>query len=138
MNLSRLTLEWEPLDDQSQGNAGLNVTTAQNFICIGRPGQNVNNTCFIGNIFAVTTGIADAINVVVDSNGQLGTMSSSRKPIGLAPVSRVRITTADNFGLWPQRVKTRDAFIFRADGVLTAFIELEATISTHSLGRTYE
>ena len=43
-----------------------------------------------------------------------------------------------NFGLWPQRVKTRDAFIFRADGVLTAFIELEATISTHSLGRTYE
>ena len=79
MNLSRLTLEWEPLDDQSQGNAGLNVTTAQNVICIGRPGQNVNNTCFIGNIFAVTTGIADAINVVVDSNGQLGTMSSSRR-----------------------------------------------------------
>ena len=79
MNLSRLTLEWEPLDDQSQGNAGLNVTTAQNVICIGRPGQNVNNTCFIGNIFAVTTGIADAINVVVDSNGQLGTMSSSHR-----------------------------------------------------------
>jgi Chaperone of endosialidase len=48
-------------------------------ICIGRPGQNVNNTCFIGNIFAVTTGIADAINVVVDSNGQLGTMSSSHR-----------------------------------------------------------
>ena len=118
MNLSRLTLEWEPLDDQSQGNAGLNVTTAQNVICIGRPGQNVNNTCFIGNIFAVTTGIADAINIVVDSNGQLGTMSSPRKPIGLAPVSQVRITTADNFGLWPQRVKTRDAFILRADGVL--------------------
>ena len=55
-----------------------------------------------------------------------------------APVSQVRITTADNFGLWPQRVKTRDAFILRADGVLTAFIELEATISTHSLGRTNE
>ena len=79
MNLSRLTLEWEPLDDQSRGNVGLNVTTAQNVICIGRPGQNVNNTCLIGNIFAVTTGIADAINVVVDSNGQLGTMSSSRR-----------------------------------------------------------
>ena len=79
MNLYRLTLEWEPLDDQSQGNAGLNVATAQNVICIGRPGQNVNNTFFIGNIFAVTTGIADAINVVVDSNGQLGTMSSSRR-----------------------------------------------------------
>ena len=55
------------------------MTTAQNVICIGRPGQNVNNTCFIGNIFAVTTGIADAINVVVDSHGQLGTMSSSRR-----------------------------------------------------------
>ena len=39
----------------------------------------MNNTCFIGNIFGVTTGIADAINVVVDSNGQLGTMSSSRR-----------------------------------------------------------
>ena len=51
---------------------------------------------------------------------------------------QIRITTADNFGLWPQRVKTRNAFIFRADGVLTVFIELEATISTHSLGRTYE
>ena len=55
------------------------MTTAQNVICIGRPSQNVNNTCFIGNIFAVTTGIADAINVVVDSHGQLGTMSSSRR-----------------------------------------------------------
>jgi len=30
---------------------------------------------------------------------------------------QIRITTADNFGLWPQRVKTRNAFIFRADGV---------------------
>ena len=39
----------------------------------------MNNTCFIGNIFGVTTGIADAINVVVDSNGQLGTMSSFRR-----------------------------------------------------------
>ena len=39
----------------------------------------MNNTCFIANIFGVTTGIADAINVVVDSNGQLGTMSSSRR-----------------------------------------------------------
>ena len=65
-------------------------------------------------------------------------MTILKKPIGRAPVSQVRITTADNFGLWPQRVKTRDAFILRGNGVLTAFIELEATISTHSLGRTYE
>ena len=45
-------------------------------------------------------------------------MTILKKPIGLAPVSQGRITTADNFGLWPQRVKTRDAFILRADGVL--------------------
>jgi hypothetical protein len=60
------------------GSAGLNVTTADNVICIGSGGANVNNSCFIGNIFGVTTGGVGS-PVLVDSSGQLGTMSSSRR-----------------------------------------------------------
>jgi Chaperone of endosialidase len=61
-------------------NAGSNVTTVSNVICIGSnvPAANVSNTCFIGNIFGVTTGM-DAVSVVVDTNGQLGTVASSRR-----------------------------------------------------------
>jgi Chaperone of endosialidase len=60
--------------------AGLNVTTANNVICIGTgiQGANVSDTCFIGNIFGVTTGV-DAVSVVVDANGQLGTVACSRR-----------------------------------------------------------
>jgi len=62
-------------------NAGLNVTTANNVICIGAnvSGANVGNTCYIGNIRGVATQNADAVPVLIDSAGQLGTMSSSRR-----------------------------------------------------------
>jgi Chaperone of endosialidase len=62
-------------------NAGNNVTTADNIICIGSGvlGANVSNTCLIGNIRDVTTQNADALPVVIDSAGQLGTVSSSRR-----------------------------------------------------------
>jgi trimeric autotransporter adhesin len=61
-------------------NAGNNVTTANNVICIGNgsQGANVTGTCFIGNIFGVTTGM-DAAPVVVDALGQLGTVASWRR-----------------------------------------------------------
>jgi len=61
-------------------NAGLNVTTANNVICIGTgiQGANVTGTCFIGNIFGITTGM-DAAPVVVDALGQLGTVASARR-----------------------------------------------------------
>ncbi len=61
--------------------AGINVTTANNVICIGAgvAGANVENSCFIGNIRNVQTQNADAIAVLIDSAGQLGTMSSSRR-----------------------------------------------------------
>ena len=59
--------------------AGTGVTTADNVICIGANGQNVPNSCFIGNIRGVTTAQPDAIPVVIDSLGQLGTTSSSRR-----------------------------------------------------------
>jgi hypothetical protein len=72
--------------------AGFNVTTASHVICIGDSvgGANVSDTCFIGNIRGVQTQNADAIPVLIDSAGQLGTMSSSArfkkeiKPMGSA------------------------------------------------------
>ena len=57
--------------------AGPLVTTASNTICIGGSGINVDNTCQIAHIRDVTTQNNDAIPVVVDSAGQLGTLSSS-------------------------------------------------------------
>jgi hypothetical protein len=59
--------------------AGGNVTTASNAICVGSNGANVSNSCFIGNIRGITTANADAIQVMIDSAGQLGTVSSSRR-----------------------------------------------------------
>ena len=61
--------------------AGGGVTTADNVICIGANvvGNDVSNTCFIGNIFGVITINANAIPAVIDSAGQLGTVSSSRR-----------------------------------------------------------
>jgi endosialidase-like protein len=59
--------------------AGIAVTTANSVICIGSAGRNVNNGCFIGNIRSRQTQIADAIPVLIDSNEQLGTASSSRR-----------------------------------------------------------
>jgi Chaperone of endosialidase len=61
--------------------AGDSIITADNAICIGSnlTGANVSNSCFIGNIRGVTTTNADAIPVLIDSAGQLGTASSSRR-----------------------------------------------------------
>ena len=59
--------------------SGVGVTTASNVIVIGTnfAGGNVSNSCFIANIRGTTTAQNDAIPVVIDSNGQLGTTSSS-------------------------------------------------------------
>jgi Chaperone of endosialidase len=70
--------------------AGSSLTTGDNNIDIGSTGvAGENDTIRIGSEFqartfisairGVTTGMADAINVLIDSNGQLGTMSSSRR-----------------------------------------------------------
>ena len=58
---------------------GSNVTTANNVIAIGSAGADVNNSCYIGNIRGRTTQNANAISVVIDSSGQLGTVSSSAR-----------------------------------------------------------
>jgi hypothetical protein len=59
--------------------AGLGVTTADNVIAIGTnvSGENVSNTCYIGNIFGVTS--AGATAVYVNSLGKLGTVVSSQR-----------------------------------------------------------
>jgi uncharacterized coiled-coil protein SlyX len=59
--------------------AGSNVSTANDVICIGAnvAGENVSNTCFIGNIFGVTS--ASSTAVFVNELGKLGTVMSSRR-----------------------------------------------------------
>jgi Chaperone of endosialidase len=57
--------------------AGDQVTTASNVICIGAVGQNVSNSCYIGSIFGQTS--AGGAGVFINSDGKLGTMTSSRR-----------------------------------------------------------
>jgi hypothetical protein len=63
--------------------AGTNMTTADNVISIGSPGDGTaftaSDRCFIGNIRGVVVGNLDGIPVIVDSDGQLGTSNSSRR-----------------------------------------------------------
>jgi hypothetical protein len=57
--------------------AGSNVTTAGNVICIGTAGQNVNNSCYIGQVFGALSPGGTA--VFINSNGKLGTPQSSQR-----------------------------------------------------------
>jgi len=57
--------------------AGFNVTTADNVICIGADGQNVSNSCYIGEIFGVTS--AGGTAVFINGDGKLGTQTSSAR-----------------------------------------------------------
>jgi hypothetical protein len=59
--------------------AGLAVSTANNVICIGTlvQGENVSNSCYIGNVFDQTS--AGGTAVFINSNGKLGTTTSSQR-----------------------------------------------------------
>jgi len=57
--------------------AGGNVTTASNVICLWSSGVNVSNSCFINQVRGVTTTQNNALPVLIDANGQMGTQSSS-------------------------------------------------------------
>jgi hypothetical protein len=57
--------------------AGLDVTTADNVICIGANGDNVSDSCYIGNIFGGT--VPGGTTVIIDNNGHLGTIVSSQR-----------------------------------------------------------
>jgi hypothetical protein len=58
--------------------AGSAVTTAMNVIAIGHPSANLDNSCYIGNIFEAPIA-PDALIVGIDSTGKLGTIASSRR-----------------------------------------------------------
>ena len=57
--------------------AGGVVTTASNVICIGTVGNNVDNSCYIGQIFGATS--SNGVAVFINSNGRLGTATCSRR-----------------------------------------------------------
>ena len=57
-------------------NAGSAVTTANNLICIGAFGANVDNSCFISNIWTQPGG---SQAVFVNADGKLGAQVSSRR-----------------------------------------------------------
>jgi Chaperone of endosialidase len=66
---------------------GIGVTTASHVICIGTVGENVDNSCYIGNIFGATSSSGTA--VLINSNGKLGTMTSSRRfKEGIKPMDK--------------------------------------------------
>jgi endosialidase-like protein len=115
--------------------AGSGVITADDVICIGRavPGANVGGTCFIGNIRGVTTQNANALPVLIDGAGQLGTASSSKrfkhdiKPMGkasegilaLEPVTfhyKSDSANISQFGLIAEEVEKVDPDLVVRDG----------------------
>src|SRR4029077_8873529 len=59
--------------------AGGSVTTANNVICIGAnvSGENVSNSCYVGNIFGATS--SSGVAVFVNGFGKLGTVTSSKR-----------------------------------------------------------
>jgi uncharacterized coiled-coil protein SlyX len=59
--------------------AGTAVTTANDVICIGSQGANVDNTTWISNIYETATVSGTTLPVVVSDGGQLGTTPSSRR-----------------------------------------------------------
>ena len=60
-------------------NAGFGITTADNVIVIGTnvAGQNVDHSCFIGEIFGTTS--SNGTPVFINSDGRLGTITSSQR-----------------------------------------------------------
>jgi Chaperone of endosialidase len=60
-------------------NAGFDVITASNVICIGSLGANVSNTTWIENIYGVPTQSGTTAPVIVSDSGQLGTIASSER-----------------------------------------------------------
>jgi hypothetical protein len=59
--------------------SGHAVTRANNVICIGSnvDGANINNSCYVGNIFTATS--SSGVAVFVNGLGKLGTVTSSKR-----------------------------------------------------------
>jgi hypothetical protein len=75
---------WETLISNTAGSgntaigqrAGSNVVTAANVICIGAPGANVSDSCYIGNVWQRPGG---SQAVYVNASGKFGAQVSSRR-----------------------------------------------------------
>jgi Chaperone of endosialidase len=71
--------------------AGLNVGTANDVICIGSLGQDVDDSCFIGNIYSNVQPIVgtDPDSVTITSTGRLGrgNVSSRRYKQDIQPMN---------------------------------------------------
>jgi len=132
------------MGNQAGANEGPDV---DNVICLGTlgdtqaAGQVTPNRCFIGNIVGVTTGgPAPSVPVIIDQDGQLGTVASSRqfkkdiKPMDqaseailkLKPVTfhykdrDVKSDLTPQFGLIAEDVEqvNRDLVVYGKDGKL--------------------
>jgi len=57
--------------------AGAGVSIGNNVICIGAQGANVDNSCYVGNIFGATS--SGGVAVLVNADGKLATTPSSRR-----------------------------------------------------------
>jgi hypothetical protein len=67
--------------------AGVGVGIASHTICIGADGNDIDNSCYIGQIFNATS--SGGVPVYVNSNGRLGTAtSSSRFKEGITPMAQ--------------------------------------------------
>jgi hypothetical protein len=78
--IGRGALAFNPAGDSNVAigiDAGNQVTTASNVICIGHTGADVSDTSWIGNVFGVTTQSGTTAPVIVSNTGQLGTVASS-------------------------------------------------------------
>jgi len=85
--------------------AGGIVTTASNVICIGTEGNNVDNSCYIGQIFGATS--SNGVAVFINSNGRLGTATSSRRfKDDIKPMER---TSETLFALKPVTFRYKEA-----------------------------
>jgi hypothetical protein len=98
---SNIAIGGSALSNNTSGNfniavgagAGGAITNAFNCIAIGHQGANVNQSCFIGNIRNAVVA-PDAVSVLIDSAGKLGTTNGSSrrfkqqiKPMGKASES---------------------------------------------------
>ena len=59
--------------------AGNQITSASNVICIGHTGEDVTDSTWISNVFGVTTQSGTTAPVIVSNTGQLGTLASSER-----------------------------------------------------------
>jgi Chaperone of endosialidase len=80
--IGRGALAFNPAGDSNLAigiDAGNQVTTASNVICIGHTGADVSDSTWISNIYGVTTQSGTTAPVIVSNNGQLDTVASSER-----------------------------------------------------------